>query len=331
MAEVPRGHVLGPGLAVLLVGADEDTLSFLAHVELAAEVDDVQHLGAGARDLGHLVGDDVLVLHRREGMDHAGHQPDLARPQPGRVHHVLRVQRALLRHHVPGAVGALGEVHHRSLAVDLRPALACRAGIGVGHARRVDVSLVRVVEHPDIVLRLQDRQPADRLAQIDELGVQAKVAATAAGGVQVVEPILGVGEHEAAGEVDAAGLPGDLLDLLVDLQRVVLELGDVGVGVERVHAARRMPGGAGGELGAFEQDDILPPVLDEVVQDAATDDASADDSHSDMRFHASGLRWSEAGGRRGAHVTVPARLRGMQQWSKALRAHSRSSRSPTRS
>ena len=34
-------------------------------------------------------------------------------------------------------------------------------------------------------------------------------------------------------------------------------------------------------LGALQQDDVLPGVLDEVMEDAATDDASADDRHSD--------------------------------------------------
>ena len=281
--------MLGPRLSVLLVGADEHAPALLAHVELAAEVDDVQHLLAGLRDLGDLVGDDVLVLHRREGMHDARHQTDLARPQPGRVHHVLGVQGALLRHHVPGAVGALGEVRHAGLAVDPGAALAGRPGVGVGHARGVDVAFVGVVEHADVVLRIHDRQHPRRLLQIDELRVQPEVAAVATGGLQVVEPVLGVGEHEAAGEVDAAGLPRDLLDLVVDLQRVVLELGDVGVGVERVHAARRVPGRAGGQLGALQQDDVLPAVLDEVVEDAATHDTATDDGDSDMRFHASGL------------------------------------------
>ena len=69
-----------------------------------------------------------------------------------------------------------------------------------------------------------------------------------------------------------------------------------------MHAARRVPGGAGGELGALHQDDVLPAVLDEVVEDAATDHSSADDSHSGMRFHASGLRLTGVGGRRCAHV-----------------------------
>ena len=219
---------------------------------------------------------------------------------------MLGVQGALLRDDVPGAVGTLAEIRHAGLAVDLRTALAGRPGVGVGHPRGVDVPFVGVVQHADIVPGVHDRQHARRLLQIDELRVEPEVAAAAAGGLEVVEPVLRIGEHQAAGEVDAAGLPGDFLDLLVDLEGVVLELGDVGVGVERVHAPRRMPGGAGGELGALQQDDVLPAVPGEVVEDAATDDSAADDGHSDVRFHATGLRLTGVGGRRCAHVTVPA-------------------------
>ena len=64
--------------------------------------------------------------------------------------------------------------------------------------------------------------------------------------------------------MDGAGVPGDLLDLVVDLERAVLELRDVGGGVERVHGARGVRSRAAGQLGALQHDD-----------------ASADDRHSD--------------------------------------------------
>ena len=48
VAEGPRRLVLGPGLARLLVGADEHPASFLAQVELAVEIDGVDDLPARA-------------------------------------------------------------------------------------------------------------------------------------------------------------------------------------------------------------------------------------------------------------------------------------------
>ena len=167
----------------------------------------MQHLLSALGDFRHFVGDDVLVLHRRERMHDPGHQPDLASPQPGRVHDVLRVQRALLGDHVPGAVGALAQVLHAGVAVDLGAAEPRCAGVGVGHARGIDVTFVGIVECADVVPGLHDGQQARRFLQIDELGLQAEIAATAAGGLEVVEAVLGVGEHQAAGEVDPQDCP----------------------------------------------------------------------------------------------------------------------------
>ena len=81
--------------------------------------------------------------------------------------------------------------------------------------------------------------------------------------------------------MDGAGVPGDLLDLVVELARAVVELRNVGGGVERVHGARGVRSRAAGMLGALQHDDVLRAVLDEVIEHAATDDAAADDRHSD--------------------------------------------------
>ena len=88
------------------------------------------------------------------------------------------------------------------------------------------------------------------------------------------------GERDAARQVDRAVLAGTLLDLLVELHRVLLELGDVGVAVERVHAARRVPGRAGGQLLALDQHHVGPAVLGEVEQHRRADDATSD--HHDL-------------------------------------------------
>ena len=63
-----------------------------------------------------------------------------------------------------------------------------------------------------------------------------------------------------------------------------LQLGDVGVAVERVHAAGGVPGRARGELGALDQHDVGPAGLGEMIEHAAADDAAADDGDLDMRL-----------------------------------------------
>src|SRR4029077_2138034 len=107
-------------------------------------------------------------------------------------------------------------------------------------------------------------------------------------------------EHQSAGNVDAAGLAGDLLDLLVEIDGVLLQLRNVGVAVDGVHATRGVASGAGGEPVALDQHDIVPTCLGEMVEHAGADDAAADDCDPDMGFHDSraGFDYIESRSRR---------------------------------
>src|SRR5262249_11956834 len=64
-------------------------------------------------------------------------------------------------------------------------------------------------------------------------------------------------------------------------------LGDIGIAVEGVEAAGRMPGGARGQAVALQQDHVLPPSLGQVVEHGAADDTAADDDNSGFRLHGS--------------------------------------------
>ena len=111
------------------------------------------------------------------------------------------------------------------------------------------------------MLLVHQREQLLRLVDRDQLEVHAEVAAARLRHLQPVEPLGRAGQHDAAGEMHAAGLAGDLLDLLVELDGVLLQLGDVGVAVDGVHAAGGMPGRAGGQFRALDQHDIAssPP------------------------------------------------------------------------
>jgi hypothetical protein len=73
------------------------------------------------------------------------------------------------------------------------------------------------------------------------LQVHAEVAAASDSHAQPVDALGRSREHQATRDVHAAGDAGDLLDLLVQLDGVLLQLGDVRVTVDRVHAARGVP------------------------------------------------------------------------------------------
>ena len=119
----------------------------------------------------------------------------------------------------------------------------------------------------------------------DHLELHAEVAAAGDGHPQEVHPGLVAREHQAAGQVDRAVLAGLLLDLLVELDRVLLEPGDVRVAVERVHPAGRVPGRAGRQLAPLEEHDVGPAGLREVVEHAGADHAPTDHDHLGGRLH----------------------------------------------
>ena len=294
-AEVPGGLRGRPRDAGLLVRPEQHPTALLADVDLAAEVERHRHLLARGRNvgshLGHVVGDDVHVLHGQDRQLDPDHSPYLAGPQPGGVDDMLGVdRRADVRVDVPGPVEPLAQGVRPGVPVDLGAGLPGRDRIGVGDAGRIDVALDRVVQGTDEMPLVEERKELLCLRRSDQLEVHAQVPAARLGHPQEVHPHARVRQHDAAGQVDAAVLPGDLLDLAVELDRVLLELGHVRIAVEGVHPTGRVPGGPRGELPALEQDHIGPAGPRQVVQNAAADDAAADDDDPGGRLHAGSPR-----------------------------------------
>jgi uncharacterized protein YcbX len=70
------------------------------------------------------------------------------------------------------------------------------------------------------------------------------IAVLGAFGLQHVEPFGRVGQRHAADMVQAAGHAGDRFQLLVKPDGIALQRRHVGVAVQRVKPARRVPGRA---------------------------------------------------------------------------------------
>ena len=99
------------------------------------------------------------MLHGEHGQLDADHPADLARPQAAGVDHVLGVDRlAALEAHVPRPVGPLRQAHHRLVLVDLGAGHLGALDVGPRDPGRVDVPLDRVVQRPDEVLRVEQRE-----------------------------------------------------------------------------------------------------------------------------------------------------------------------------
>jgi hypothetical protein len=77
-------------------------------------------------------------------------------------------------------------------------------------------------------------------------------------------------------------LPGFRLELVVELDRVLQELRDIGGSAELSNETGGMESRTGGELGALQQHGIGPAIFGEMKGGAAADDAAADDDRTGM-------------------------------------------------
>src|SRR5579862_4279044 len=284
LREVPRRLERRPRYTGPLIGAEQHPAALLTGVDLAFEVDNVQLLLLSF-ELREVFGDEVLVLHRQHGQLQPHHTTDFAGPEPACVHDVLGVHVARFRDHVPGAIAARFEVDDARLTHDLGAPDLRGLGVRLRHAVRIDVSLDGIEQRADEVALVHEGEEPCRLIDRDDLEVHAEIAAACLRHPQPVETVAGAREHETTRDVHSARLAGDLLELLVEVDGVLLQLGDVRVAVDRVHAAGGVPGRAAGELAALDQQHVLPAGLGQVIEHAGADHTAADHDHPCVASH----------------------------------------------
>ncbi|MEI9983627.1 MAG: hypothetical protein WDN69_10740 [Aliidongia sp.] len=147
------------------------------------------------------------------------------------------------------------------------------------------MAFIRVVHRAEEFGFLEQRHELLRFGRREQLGMHAEIAALGMGHAQEIHPLRRAGQHEAAGEMQPAGLARDRFDLLVKLDRVALQLGDIGIAVQSVEAAGSVPGRTGCQLLPFQQHDVAPAGLGQVIEHAAPDDAAPDDDDLCLSLH----------------------------------------------
>ena len=119
----------------------------------------------------------------------------------------------------------------------------------------------------------------------EELEFHAEITAARNHHLEPVKPLRRAGKQESTGDVNTAGLAGDALDLLVEFDGVLLQLRDIRVAVHCVHTAGGMPGRARRELLPFDQENVLPAGLGEVIEHTGTHHTAADHRYLNMCSH----------------------------------------------
>src|SRR6202011_1587902 len=210
---------------------------------------------------------------------------DFARPQPAGVDDVLGVHVTVVGNHIPGTIRSLLEIDnsrvtHNLCATDLRRLCVC-----VSNTVWVDVALDRIVDGTQEVLLVHERKQLRGFICRDDLEVHAKIAAAGLGHLEPVHPLGRTGQHDTARDVHSAGLAGYPLELLVQIDGVLLQLGDIRIAVDSVHATGCVPRGARRQFVTFYQENVAPTRLGQVIQNTGAHDASAYHHDSGSTLH----------------------------------------------
>ena len=182
------------------------------------------------------------------------------------------------------------QFQHAVMLDDLGAVLLGGASVGVDGTRGVDVAFAVGPHATQNAIGGHDRAQLSGFLRGDEATIlDADRLEGAVGGLQPLPAVWGAGQCQTAGHVHAHGLAGFLLDLGEQVDGIGLQLGDVGISIERMKPACRVPARACRQHAALDQAHVLPAELGEVIEHGSADDAAANHDGTIVRFHASSL------------------------------------------
>ena len=303
MPKIPRRLMRRPGHTGFFVGSEQKALALLTRIEFGLKIDQMRQFDVKCLDFVQGLSDEIMMLHCQHWQFQPNHTANFAGPETACIHHFLTTDRALVSDHRPAAVLLRDQLLDLGVAIDLGAALAGGDGVGIGHARRIDMTLVRIVDGTNEMARIDQRMQALRLVHRDEVDIKAHISALGDHCLQIIEALGCASGHHPAREMHPGRLAGNLLDLLIEVDGVFLQLGHIRIAVQRMHAARRMPGRTRCQLAALHQNHVFPAQFDEVIENATANDAPANDNDLRMRFHRYLSRYCQAPCRHPAILT----------------------------
>ena len=155
----------GPKPDITFIRADQQALAFLAQVVFAIAVADRWQAAVKRGDLCHGFGDEILVFCGLQGQVDPGHGGDFAAPQTGRVDDPFGMDIAPRGADDPAAIGLRLCPRDGGEAVDLRAPLPRACGIGLGHARGIDIAAIGFEHHAADAGKVDHRVQRLRLLQ----------------------------------------------------------------------------------------------------------------------------------------------------------------------
>ena len=188
---------------------------------------------------------------------------------------------------VPTAIRSRLKLRYARAPHDFCSGDLSRLRIGMRDAVRIHVPLDGIVHGAGEMPLVHQGKELRCLVDRDDFKFHTEIAAARLRHLQPVEPLLRASEHDAARDMHAAGLARNPLYFLIELDRVLLQLGDIRVAIDGVHASCGVPSGAGGQFGSLDKQHVLPAGLRQVIQNTDAHDAPADHHRLRMFLHCS--------------------------------------------
>ena len=277
--EVVRDPVEAPRRAVPLVAAHDQAAGLRAEVDEERRVAHRRHPERQPGRLEH----EVLVRHRHDRHRDARERAELRREHPARVHDDLGLDRPLVGLDAGDPAALDGDARHPRVRRDLGAAASGAFGERQRQLARVDVPVGREVRRAEHAVRRHRREERLRLGRRDQLERQPERLRPAGLTGDLLQTLL------RRGEPQRTDLAPPRLEADLGLERAV----EVDAGHHHLRQAQRRPelaheaGGverrAARQLGALDQQDVVPPEPGEPVEDRAAAHPASDHDRSRPR------------------------------------------------
>ncbi len=287
--EVGRDAVERPRRRLALVAAHHEPAGLPAEIDEETRVAHRRHVERHV----HRARDEVLVRHRDDRHLDPCERAKFPCENPAGVDHDLRFDRALVgldADYPPVLDPDRGDARVR---VDLRAAAAGALGERERELARVDVAVGGEVGRAEHAVGRHGREHLLRPLRGDELQRQPERLRPAGLARELLHPFLG-GRKPQRADLVPAGLEVDLLaERPVELDRVHHHPRQRERAAQLADEPGRVEGRAARQVGALDQDDVVPAQARKPVEDRGAADTAADDDGARLRFHASAC-WNES-------------------------------------
>ena len=276
-----RDAVERPRRGIALVAAHDEPARLRPEVDEERRVAHRRHV---ERQAGR-AGDEVLVRHRHDRDVHACERAELLREDPARVDDDVRLDLALVGGDARDAAALDVDRGHAGVRLDLGAALPRTRGEGERELRGVDIAVGGEIRGAENALGGHRREELLRFGGGDQLERQAEGLRPAGLPRDLLHPLRRRREPKRS-DLAPAGLEPDLVaDRAIEVdarhhhlrqRERAAQLADEPCGVKR--RARR-------QVGALDEDHVVPAEPREPVEDRAAADAAADHHRSRPGSH----------------------------------------------